>query len=100
MYLLSSAVCRLNCSSRVHHTDSSHWTSLSSSLMDTMTADVIAPSPWTIFGCENGKIKFLIISTICNFDLMVVFLQVCGYFKKPKIGGNIAGRLIVVHFFI
>ncbi|KAK1291074.1 hypothetical protein QJS10_CPB18g02101 [Acorus calamus] len=30
------------------------WTVFSSVRTDAMTSDVIAPSPWTIFGCENG----------------------------------------------
>ncbi|KAI0510208.1 hypothetical protein KFK09_010809 [Dendrobium nobile] len=30
------------------------WTSFSSIHSDLMTSDVIAPSPWTIFGCNNG----------------------------------------------
>ncbi|KQJ97127.1 protein ENHANCED DISEASE RESISTANCE 2-like isoform X4 [Brachypodium distachyon] len=30
------------------------WTRLSSAHNDPMTSDVIAPSPWTIFGCTNG----------------------------------------------
>ncbi|KAG6412705.1 hypothetical protein SASPL_125390 [Salvia splendens] len=30
------------------------WTSASSVHMEAMTSDVIAPSPWEIFGCQNG----------------------------------------------
>ncbi|KAG8380504.1 hypothetical protein BUALT_Bualt06G0022500 [Buddleja alternifolia] len=30
------------------------WTSSSSGHVDAMTSDVIAPSPWKIFGCQNG----------------------------------------------
>ncbi|KAH6804025.1 Pleckstrin homology and lipid-binding START domains-containing protein [Perilla frutescens var. frutescens] len=30
------------------------WTSTSSFHVDAMTSDVIAPSPWKIFGCQNG----------------------------------------------
>ncbi|KAL6586390.1 hypothetical protein OROMI_001378 [Orobanche minor] len=30
------------------------WTSASSVHVDAMTSDVIAPSPWKIFGCQNG----------------------------------------------
>ncbi|KAG0457251.1 hypothetical protein HPP92_022103 [Vanilla planifolia] len=37
--------------SRMHSVD---WTSFSSVNSDLMTSDVIAPSPWTIFGCNNG----------------------------------------------
>ncbi|GJN20874.1 hypothetical protein PR202_gb08307 [Eleusine coracana subsp. coracana] len=32
----------------------SDWTLFSSSHNDPMASDVIAPSPWTIFGCKNG----------------------------------------------
>ncbi|GER28838.1 pleckstrin homology (PH) and lipid-binding STARTdomains-containing protein, partial [Striga asiatica] len=30
------------------------WTAASSSHVDVITSDVISPSPWKIFGCENG----------------------------------------------
>ncbi|GAB2275074.1 hypothetical protein Dimus_009843 [Dionaea muscipula] len=45
---------RLSCSSRVHHSGSTDWTRGSSSQIGPMCSDVIAPSPWTIFGCQNG----------------------------------------------
>ncbi|KAK3157792.1 hypothetical protein QOZ80_2AG0128090 [Eleusine coracana subsp. coracana] len=38
-------------SNRMHSID---WTLFSSSHYDPMASDVIAPSPWTIFGCKNG----------------------------------------------
>ncbi|KAF8723103.1 hypothetical protein HU200_022256 [Digitaria exilis] len=37
--------------SRMHSID---WTLFSSAHNDPMASDVIAPSPWTIFGCKNG----------------------------------------------
>ncbi|XP_041990585.1 protein ENHANCED DISEASE RESISTANCE 2-like [Salvia splendens] len=43
---------RLNYSSK--HSYSIDWTVYSSSVSDAMTSDVIAPSPWKIFGCQNG----------------------------------------------
>ncbi|KAH6765546.1 Pleckstrin homology and lipid-binding START domains-containing protein [Perilla frutescens var. hirtella] len=43
---------RLNCSSK--HSYSIDWTVYSSSVSDAMTSDVVAPSPWKIFGCQNG----------------------------------------------
>ncbi|XP_057781812.1 protein ENHANCED DISEASE RESISTANCE 2-like isoform X1 [Salvia miltiorrhiza] len=43
---------RLNYSSK--HSYSIDWTVFSSSVSDAMTSDVIAPSPWKIFGCQNG----------------------------------------------
>ncbi|KAL0460709.1 UNVERIFIED_CONTAM: Protein-tyrosine sulfotransferase [Sesamum latifolium] len=43
---------RLNCSSK--HSHSVDWTAYSSSVSDAMTSDVVAPSPWKIFGCRNG----------------------------------------------
>ncbi|GER27376.1 pleckstrin homology (PH) and lipid-binding STARTdomain-containing protein [Striga asiatica] len=43
---------RLNCSHK--HSHSVDWTAYSSSVTDAMTSDVIAPSPWKIFGCHNG----------------------------------------------
>ncbi|KAL0370079.1 UNVERIFIED_CONTAM: protein ENHANCED DISEASE RESISTANCE 2 [Sesamum angustifolium] len=42
---------RLNCSSK--HSHSIDWTAYSSSVSDAMTSDVVAPSPWKIFGCRN-----------------------------------------------
>lgn len=45
---------RLNCSTKTRHTSSLDWTLCSSTAMDAMTSDVVAPSPWTIFGCQNG----------------------------------------------
>lgn len=46
---------RLSSSSRIHHSNSIDWaTGGSSSRIDPTTSDVIAPSPWTIFGCQNG----------------------------------------------
>ncbi|KAK9280269.1 hypothetical protein L1049_013957 [Liquidambar formosana] len=45
---------RLSGSNRIHHANSIDWTLCSSSHIDPMTSDVIAPSPWTIFGCQNG----------------------------------------------
>ncbi|XP_051120733.1 protein ENHANCED DISEASE RESISTANCE 2-like [Andrographis paniculata] len=43
---------RLNCSNK--HSRSIDWTLYSSSVTDAMTSDVVAPSPWKIFGCQNG----------------------------------------------
>ncbi|KAK4356374.1 hypothetical protein RND71_025345 [Anisodus tanguticus] len=45
---------RLNCSNKSYRLNSIDWTVCSSSVSDAMTSDVVAPSPWTIFGCENG----------------------------------------------
>ena len=35
----------------------SDWTLFSSAHNDPMASDVIAPSPWSIFGCKNGNDK-------------------------------------------
>lgn len=45
---------RLNRSKEKSRTNSIDWTLSSSVSTDLMTSDVIAPSPWTIFGCQNG----------------------------------------------
>uniref|UniRef100_M1C950 Pleckstrin homology (PH) domain-containing protein / lipid-binding START domain-containing protein n=1 Tax=Solanum tuberosum TaxID=4113 RepID=M1C950_SOLTU len=45
---------RLNCSNKSHHLNSIDWTFCSSSVADATTSDVVAPSSWTIFGCQNG----------------------------------------------
>ena len=39
----------------INHSNSIDWTLCSSTQMDPATSDVIAPSSWTIFGCQNGK---------------------------------------------
>ncbi|XP_073021825.1 protein ENHANCED DISEASE RESISTANCE 2-like isoform X1 [Primulina eburnea] len=43
---------RLNCSYK--NSRSINWSICSSSVSDIMTSDVVAPSPWKIFGCQNG----------------------------------------------
>ncbi|KAL1201379.1 Protein ENHANCED DISEASE RESISTANCE 2-like [Cardamine amara subsp. amara] len=45
---------RLSSSVRDHHLNSIDWTLRSSARVDPVTTDVVAPSPWTIFGCQNG----------------------------------------------
>ncbi|OVA10121.1 Pleckstrin homology domain [Macleaya cordata] len=45
---------RLNGSKTRGRTNSIDWTLCSSTNPDPVTSDVIAPSPWTIFGCQNG----------------------------------------------
>lgn len=40
--------------SRTSRINSIDWTICSSTQADPMTSDVVAPSPWTIFGCQNG----------------------------------------------
>ncbi|KAK4750237.1 hypothetical protein SAY87_027686 [Trapa incisa] len=41
-------------SRKYEHKSSIDWTSCSSIHTEAMTSDVIAPSPWKIFGCQNG----------------------------------------------
>ncbi|XP_010521754.1 PREDICTED: protein ENHANCED DISEASE RESISTANCE 2-like isoform X2 [Tarenaya hassleriana] len=45
---------RLSSSVRDYHSNSIDWTIRSSARVDPIANDVIAPSPWTIFGCQNG----------------------------------------------
>ncbi|TYI16127.1 hypothetical protein ES332_A08G233300v1 [Gossypium tomentosum] len=45
---------RSSVSTNEHHNNSLDWTLYSSTKMDRVTSDVVAPSPWTIFGCQNG----------------------------------------------
>ncbi|PRQ33532.1 putative protein ENHANCED DISEASE RESISTANCE 2, PH domain, START [Rosa chinensis] len=45
---------RLGGSNRGSRISSIDWTLCSSTQTDAVTSDVIAPSPWTIFGCQNG----------------------------------------------
>jgi hypothetical protein len=41
----------------------SDWTLFSSAHNDPMASDVIAPSPWSIFGCKNGNDKIFSLSS-------------------------------------
>ncbi|KAK3442311.1 hypothetical protein EUGRSUZ_B02509 [Eucalyptus grandis] len=45
---------RLNGSNRVSHAIPVDWTRGTSNHTDLVASDVVAPSPWTIFGCQNG----------------------------------------------
>ncbi|XAR52363.1 hypothetical protein NMG60_11020394 [Bertholletia excelsa] len=45
---------KMSFSKRNSCSNSVDWTSTSSMYMNAMTSDVIDPSPWKIFGCENG----------------------------------------------
>ncbi|KAM7499126.1 hypothetical protein LguiA_023540 [Lonicera macranthoides] len=45
---------RLNVSKRTPRKSFVDWTSAATMHVDAMTSDVIAPSPWKIFGCQNG----------------------------------------------
>ncbi|XP_009626094.1 protein ENHANCED DISEASE RESISTANCE 2-like isoform X1 [Nicotiana tomentosiformis] len=45
---------RLSVSKRMAHKSSMDSTAASSMHVDAMTSDVLAPSPWKIFGCQNG----------------------------------------------
>ncbi|OAY64265.1 Protein ENHANCED DISEASE RESISTANCE 2-like [Ananas comosus] len=45
---------RLSRTRRSSHMHSIDWTVFSGAHPDLMASDVIAPSPWTIFGCKNG----------------------------------------------
>ncbi|BBH04979.1 Pleckstrin homology and lipid-binding START domains-containing protein [Prunus dulcis] len=45
---------RLGGYSRRSRINSIDWSLCSSTQTDAVTSDVIAPSPWTIFGCQNG----------------------------------------------
>lgn len=47
---------RLSSSARDHQSTSIDWTLRSSARVDPVTTDVVAPSPWTIFGCQNGMV--------------------------------------------
>lgn len=46
---------RFRGSKRMDGKPSIDWTVCSSVQMEAMTSDVIAPSPWKIFGCQNGE---------------------------------------------
>lgn len=46
--------CRLSVSKSVAHKRSMDMADASFMHVDAMTFDVIAPSPWKIFGCQNG----------------------------------------------
>lgn len=46
---------RLSVSKRMARKQSIDWTDASCPPVDAMTSDVIGPSPWKIFGIQNGK---------------------------------------------
>lgn len=46
---------KLDVSKRSRRKNSVDWTNYSSLNVETIAPDVIAPSPWKIFGCQNGK---------------------------------------------
>ena len=46
---------KFNVSRRSRRKNSVDWTNYSSVNVETIAPDVIAPSPWKIFGCQNGK---------------------------------------------
>lgn len=74
-----SSLFRLSSSVREHHSNSIDWTLRSSARVDPVTTtDVVAPSPWTIFGCQNGMV---------HTQLLLLFL--CGW--------NVIGLIIVLH---
>lgn len=62
-YLTNLCFNRLNVSKRTPHKSFVDWTSAATMHVDAMTSDVIAPSPWKIFGCQNGKylIRYLLL---------------------------------------
>ncbi|KAG9146249.1 hypothetical protein Leryth_007956, partial [Lithospermum erythrorhizon] len=53
-YKRKSQPFRLRVSRRAARESSIDWTSESAMHVDAMPSDVIAPSPWKIFGCQNG----------------------------------------------
>lgn len=80
--------CRSCGSSNANHNNSIDWTLFSSTKMDRVTSDVVAPSPWTIVGCQNGKYK----TNICDIwdghsclSKAMSAMQVWDYLKKLKI---------------
>ncbi|KAB1226252.1 Protein ENHANCED DISEASE RESISTANCE 2 [Morella rubra] len=54
IHSLQEAALKIRGSSRINNSNSIDWTRCSSSQTDLVTSDVIAPSSWTIFGCQNG----------------------------------------------
>lgn len=62
----------LSGSNKVNHINPIDWTLSSSIRADQGTSDVIAPSTWTIFGCQNG------ISHVCLYmNNSLVCLEAC-----------------------
>lgn len=84
--LIAFNACRLGGSNRVNQSPSIDWTLCSSKHVDQLTSDVIAPSPWTIFGCQNGLWKFNCVLCMTNLKLLplIVFIlvQVFGFLRN------------------
>lgn len=81
--------CRSSGSSHEIHNNSIDWTLYSSTKMDRVTSDVVAPSSWTIFGCQNGNYK----TNTCDFldsssclSKTMSAMQVLDCLKKLKTG--------------
>lgn len=51
------------------------WTLFSSAHNDPMASDVIAPSPWTIFGCKNGNDKNFFLPSI-EISAKIYFMHI------------------------
>lgn len=51
------------------------WTSTSSFHVEAMTSDVIAPSPWKIFSCQNGNNPHSMLLSIDNSRLEIKVLS-------------------------
>lgn len=77
------------------HKSSMDSTAASSMHVDAMTSDVLAPSPWKIFGCQMVGIILLyyiqkkkqslhIASDRNHRCLSYAFPQACGYLKKRR----------------
>lgn len=68
---------RLSSSVREHHSNSLDWTLRSSARVDPVTTtDVVAPSPWTIFGCQNGMVHTLLLLLPFLFSIVNWFNHV------------------------
>lgn len=69
---------RLHGSKKTGHKTSLDWTVSSPMHTDAIASDVVAPSPWKIFGCQNGKSQVL---CLCFKCLITCLNSICPKFE-------------------
>ena len=95
-YQLISSFNRLDGSKREHERPID-WTIWSSMLLEAMTSDVIASSPWKIFGFQNGKTFFHICTFkayMCMFWIFITYCRITAFQRSKRLGFLWEGELL------
>ncbi|KAE8700831.1 Pleckstrin (PH) and lipid-binding START domains-containing protein isoform 3 [Hibiscus syriacus] len=77
---------RSSCSGNANHNNSIDWTLGSSTKMDRVASDVVAPSHWTIFGCQNDCSKKLKIGILMERRMKRRDLLLRRYWRREDDG--------------